>query len=78
MKAIGRRLMKLEQRHMPQGHNAGPTKAEILRARYRRRLEASGEPCVPLPPGNDLAGKSIQKCCGAGFAVGDCSGSSLL
>ena len=61
MKAIGRRLMKLEQRHMPQGHNAGPTKAEILRARYRRRLEASGEPCVPLPPGNDLAGKSIAE-----------------
>jgi hypothetical protein len=59
MKAIDRRLMKLEQRHMPQGRNAGPTKAEILRARYRRRMEASGHPYVPLAQCPDLAGKSI-------------------
>ena len=60
MKAIDRRLMKLEQRHMPQGRNAGPSKAEVLRARYRRRMEASGQASVP-PLRNDLAGESIAE-----------------
>ena len=61
MKAIDRRFQTLEQRYMPRRREAGPTKAEILRASYRRRMEASGEPYVPSPPQNDLAGKSIAE-----------------
>ena len=61
MKAINRRLQTLEQRYMPQGHEAGPSKADVSRVRYRRRMQASGEPCVPLPPRNDVAGNSIAE-----------------
>ena len=61
MKAINGRLQRLEQRYMPQRRDAGPSPADVLRARYRRRMEASGEPCVPLPTRNDVAGKSIAE-----------------
>ena len=69
MKAIDRRLQTLEQRYMPQGRDAGPTKADVLRARIRRRMEASGEPYVP-PPRSDLADKSIAEILRSRFCRG--------
>ena len=40
---------------MPQGREAKPSVADVIRARHRRRMEASGEPYVPLTPWPDLA-----------------------
>jgi hypothetical protein len=44
MKAIDRRLRRLEESFSPQENEQGESLAELIRARRRRRAEASGEP----------------------------------
>jgi hypothetical protein len=44
MKAIDRRLRRLEESLTPQENEEVARLVELLRARRRRRLEASGEP----------------------------------
>lgn len=60
MKAISRRISRLEKKLAPQTDSPGPSMVEILRERRRRRLEAEGErleepPPMPIPVG---AGRS--------------------
>ena len=43
MKAIDRRLRRLEESLAPQENEQGESLAELVRERRRRRLEASGE-----------------------------------
>lgn len=50
MKAIVRRLLRLEALATPQLNERGETRADVLRARIRRWCEASGEPFEELPP----------------------------
>jgi len=50
MKAILRRVGRLEQRLVPKVDLASQSVADIIRERRRRRLEASGEPFEDLPP----------------------------
>ena len=48
MKTILRRLDRLENARASLDH--GPSMADLIRARRRRRLEASGQPDEDLPP----------------------------
>ena len=50
MKAILRRVGRLEQRFVPKLDLASQSMADIIRERRRRRLGASGEPFEDLPP----------------------------
>jgi len=43
MKALKRRIRRLEQRLAPQPASKGPSAVDILRERRRRRLEAAGQ-----------------------------------
>jgi hypothetical protein len=45
MKAIDRRLRRLQERFAPQENEEVRSLVALLRERRRRRLEASGEPC---------------------------------
>jgi hypothetical protein len=49
MKALKRRIRRLEQRLAPQPASRGPSAVDILRERRRRRLEAAGQP-IEEPP----------------------------
>ena len=49
MKAIDRRLRRLEESFTPQENEEVRRLVELLRARRRRRLEAGGEPFESLP-----------------------------
>ena len=49
MKAIDRRLRRLEASLTPQENEEVRSLVTLLRERRRRRLEASGEPCEPWP-----------------------------
>jgi hypothetical protein len=49
MKAIDRRLRRLEESLTPQENEEVARLVELLRARRRRRLEASGEPAESWP-----------------------------
>ena len=58
MKALKRRIRRLEQRLAPQPASKGPSPVDILRERRRRRLEAAGQPIeepapmsIPVGPG---------------------------
>ena len=56
MKAIARRVARLEDRLIPQEDPEARRLVELLRERRRRRLEAEGLPFherPPLPPTND-------------------------
>jgi hypothetical protein len=44
VKAIGRRLRRLEDQIKPRVNERGETLADVIRARRRRRLEAAGLP----------------------------------
>ena len=44
MKALKRRIRRLEQRLAPQPASKGPSAVDILRERRRRRQEAAGQP----------------------------------
>ena len=62
MKAVIRRLRRLEEAFMPQVDLAAQRLSDLLRERRRRRLEASGEPfdeldwaSLGLPPGTRLS-----------------------
>lgn len=50
MKAVIRRLDRLEERLIPRPNLASRRTAKILRERRRHRLEASGQPFEDLPP----------------------------
>jgi hypothetical protein len=49
MKAIDRRLRRLQERFAPQENEEVGRLVALLRERRRRRLEASGEPFVEEP-----------------------------
>jgi hypothetical protein len=49
MKAIDRRLRRLEESFAPEEIEQGESLAELIRARRRRRLESSGEPFEVRP-----------------------------
>ena len=49
MKAIDRRLRRLEVSFAPQGDEQEESLAELIRVRRRRRAEASGEPFEVRP-----------------------------
>ena len=49
VKAIDRRLRRLEGQARPIVNECGQTPAEVLRERRRRRLEAAGLPFEDLP-----------------------------
>ena len=49
MKAIDRRLRRLQESFAPQEDEQGESPAELVRARRRRRLEASGQPFESRP-----------------------------
>jgi hypothetical protein len=49
MKALKRRICRLEQRLAPQPASKGPSPVDILRERRRRRLEAAGQPFEEPP-----------------------------
>ena len=55
MKAIAKRIRRLEQRlqpqQEPQADRKGPSPADILRERIRRRAEAAGERFKEPAPG---------------------------
>lgn len=62
MRAVVRRLQRLEERFAPQVDLASQRLADLLRERRWRRLEASGEPfdeldwaSLGLPPGTRLS-----------------------
>jgi len=55
MKAILRRVGRLEQRYVPKLDLASQSVADIIRERRRRRLEASGEPFEDWPPASVCA-----------------------
>jgi hypothetical protein len=62
MRAIIRRLQKLEVHRAVAVNERGPGAAELLRERRRRRLEADGQPdeelpwpTLGLPPGRRLS-----------------------
>jgi hypothetical protein len=62
MRAVIRRLQRLEERFAPQVDLASQRAADLLRERRRRRLEASGESVeeldwgsLGLPPGTRLS-----------------------
>jgi hypothetical protein len=44
MRAIHRRIRRLEEKWAPEPVSRGPTPADIVRERRRRRLEAEGQP----------------------------------
>jgi hypothetical protein len=50
MKALKRRIRRLEQRLAPQPASKGPSAVDILRERRRRRLEAAGQPIEEPAP----------------------------
>jgi hypothetical protein len=52
MKAIDRRLRRLQDRFAPEVREEDFRLVKLLRERRRRRLEASGEPFEELPPKN--------------------------
>jgi hypothetical protein len=49
VKAIDRRLRRLEEQGKPQVNERGETHAEVIRARRRRRLEVAGLPYEEPP-----------------------------
>ena len=49
MKAIDRRLRRLEESFAPEENEQGESLADLIRERRRRRLEASGEPLEDRP-----------------------------
>jgi len=53
MKAIIRRLRRLETRVVPETFYVNLSIADVLRERYRRRMEASGQPYVEPPRTNE-------------------------
>ena len=55
MKALKRRIRRLEQRLAPQPANQGPSAVDILRER-RRRLEAAGQPFEEPAPAQVTSG----------------------
>jgi hypothetical protein len=56
MKALKRRIRRLEQRLAPQPASKGPSAVDILRERRRRRLEAAGQPIEELAPAQVASG----------------------
>jgi len=50
MKAMHRRIRRLEEKWAPEPVSRGPTPADILRERIRRRREAAGEPLEEPTP----------------------------
>ena len=60
MKAIARRIRRLEDRFVPKDDPAERRLVELLRERRRRRYEAEGKTYVPPPP-MDTRGLSIAE-----------------
>jgi hypothetical protein len=58
MKALKRRIRRLEQRLAPQPASKGPSAVDILRERRRRRLEAAGQPIEEPAPAQVTSGSS--------------------
>ena len=56
MKALDRRICRLEQRLAPQPASKGPSAVDILRERRRRRLEAAGQPIEEPAPAQLVSG----------------------
>ena len=56
MKALKRRIRRLEQRLAPQPASKGPSAVDILRERRRRRLEAAGQPFEEPAPAQLTSG----------------------
>ena len=56
MKALKRRIRRLEQRLAPQPASKGPSVVDILRERRRRRLEAAGQPIEEPAPARLVSG----------------------
>jgi hypothetical protein len=56
MKALKRRIRRLEQRLAPQPASKGPSAVDILRERRRRRLEAAGQPIEEPAPAQLASG----------------------
>jgi hypothetical protein len=56
MKALKRRIRRLEQRLAPQPASKGPSAVDILRERRRRRLEAAGQPFEEPAPAQVAGG----------------------
>ncbi len=56
MKAIGRRIRKLDEQAKPVVNECGETLVDVLRARRRRRLEAAGQPFDDRPTETFVSG----------------------
>jgi hypothetical protein len=59
MKAIVRRLLKLEVLATPKLNERGETLGEVIRARRQRRFEESGETFKDWPPESFAGARSI-------------------
>ena len=60
MKAIARRLRRLEDQARPVLNESGQTPAEVVRERRRRRLEAAGLPLEDRPR-ESLRGQTLPE-----------------
>jgi hypothetical protein len=63
MKAINRRLLKLENRYVPRKVGE-PSIAAVIRERRRLRYEREGRPFVETPP-------EVLRCIPDGLAIGE-------
>jgi hypothetical protein len=61
VKAIVRRLFKLEVLSKPQVNERGETLADVIRARRQRRFEETGETFEDWPPGSFAGARSIAE-----------------